>query len=177
MMTLSAVSLAAAVASANFGIVPGLRIGHARLGHEVPAALGSPTFSDGAAGHVWSTWKGTTGNTLDVYGVIGDIAGHLTKYVRVTSPVFKTANGVRTGQTWHQIKAHYPAVLLTTYDSHQFSRKLAIVDNKSNGIAFEITVNAANHVTNASVCKAVWIHKCGELFDPSTWVVYEPTRP
>jgi len=165
------------VAPGDFDIVPGGRIGHVKLGLDVPASLGQPTFSDGAAGHVWSTWVGSTGNTLDIFAVIGNTAGHEVKFVRVTSHAFHTASGVKTGQTWGQIQNHYSGIRIKTYDSHQFHRKLAIMDNKTKGVSFEVTVNAANHVTNGSKCVAIWVHKKGVAFDPSTWVIYEPMRP
>jgi hypothetical protein len=165
------------VSFSDSGIVPGYRIGHVKIGQELPSFLGQPDHSDGAAGHVWSTWKGTTGNTLDVFGELGNAAGHLTRLVRVTSNYFHTSSGVNTGDSWGSIHSHFTASLVTTYDSTQFGRKLAIMDNKTKGIAFELTLNAANHVTNGSRCKAIWVHKKGVAFDPSSWVIYEPSRP
>ncbi|MBS1723181.1 MAG: hypothetical protein JSS66_09550 [Armatimonadetes bacterium] len=163
--------------SGSFDIVPGSRIGHVRLGFDNPSILGQPTSSDGAAGHIWSTWKGTTGNTLDTYAVIGGSEGHEVQLARITSSAFHTANGVKTGQTWGSIKQRYSGVFLATYASHQFSRTLAVVDNKAKGITFEFTVNASNHVTNASRCKAIWIHAKGMSWSPNSWTIYEPTRP
>src|SRR5947207_1823921 len=81
-------------------IKPGARIGSARLGQAVPASFGQPDHSDGAAGHLWSTWKGSTGNTLDIFSAIGTSGSHEIKLVRVTSNWFHTASGVQTGQTW-----------------------------------------------------------------------------
>lgn len=159
----------------NVLIVPGVKIGHVKLGQIVPAILGQATFADGAAGSIWSTWKAADGNTVDTFAQLNAAgSGHAVVYVRVTSASFKTANHVCTGETWGAIKAHYPGVSIKTYHSKQFVRKLSIMDDKAKGISFEVTLNAAQQVTNHSKCLAIWVHSNGVAFNPSEWVIYEP---
>ena len=162
----------------NFLILPGAKIGHVKMGQVVPAILGQPTFSDGAAGSIWSTWKAPDTNTVDTFAQLNMAGtGHTVVYVRVTSDSFKTANHVYTGEKWGFIKARFPSVNIKTYHSKQFARNLSIMDDKAKGISFEVTLNAAHKVTNQSKCVAIWVHAGGVAFNPSQWVNYEPLRP
>ena len=160
---------------AKFLIVPGVKIGIVNLGRLVPAGLGPATFTDGAAGSIWSTWKSAGGNTVDIFAQLNTAGtGHAVVYVRVTSDSFTTANHVHTGESWGHIKALFPGVNIKTYNSKQFARKLSIMDDQAQGISFEVTLNGAQKVTNQSKCVAIWAHTKGVAFNPFEWVIYEP---
>ena len=156
----------------DYVIVPGTRIGQVVLGQDNPTALGNPTSSDGAAGHIWSTWKGKSGNTIDTFVGLAD-KGYACSLVRATSSAFDTSDGVSTGQTWKQIKARYSGVSVTSYQSKQFGRKLIVMDNAANGIAFELTVNSSGKVTDSSKCMAIWVHPKGDPINLATWTTYQ----
>ena len=151
-------------------IAPGVGIGHIHLGEDADRAtrsLGPQQDGDGAMGHFWGTWysrdKDKRRTELDVYSVrVGDGSRTLVEQVRVTSPYFRTAEGVGTVSTLAQIRRAFPALRAVSLHAPSGERSRTVMyDDRMRGIAFEFA-RSSRHVTSDVRCMAVLVHPRGK---------------
>lgn len=156
----------AAPQSDTRAIIPGGIIGKVIIGRPLEdLPLGPPTFGEGAAGTTWSTWNAEkpevdTGviHTVDVLSHLGK-TGPQVALVRVTSPYFRTANGLSTGSTLDAIRKAFPHVQrVGQYSPRQVPISVALYDDSARGIAFEILCDAKGATTPTSRCLAISVH-------------------
>jgi hypothetical protein len=157
----------------SFEVIPGRRIGQIHL-HEMLGAVlkrfGPAAYGDSALGHHWCTWQvgsavSHTGSRhdLDVYASVNETNGPYVRIVRVTSPRFRTANGIACGSTLAQIQHRYPkAHRIARYLSPQFHKPVVIFDAASQGIAFEVVCDKGRQTGPASPCVALLVHVAGK---------------
>jgi hypothetical protein len=139
-------------------IVPGKSIGLTHLGQnaETLAALGRPDFSDAAMGKAWSTWysKDDKKNELSIYTTYKDseMTEKVIRLIRITSPEFKTKEGISTGSSVNTIRNSYPKLILCgKYKDAEGT--VEIYDAVDLGIAFEI---------RKENCISIIIHETGK---------------
>ena len=141
-------------------IEPGKSIGKIYLGEQQAAVfhqLGDPSpdlahEGDAAMGHFWNAWKGKFRRQLDVYTVRGvnDSAAHpeqFVRQVRVESPSFHTADGIKVGSPNASIHRKFSEMKLT-------KPTLRLLDCIHDGIAFELKKDTHRQWR----CSAIIIH-------------------
>jgi len=139
-------------------IVPGKSIGLTHLGQntETLASLGRPDFSDAAMGKAWSSWYSKDGkkNELNIYTTYKDseMKEKVIRLIRITSPEFKTEDGIATGSSLKTIQSDFPkAVLIGKYKDT--GESVEIYDAIDSGIAFEI---------KKGNCISIIVHETGK---------------
>ncbi len=159
--------------SANDTINPGKSIGHISLNEktaDVIAALGKPDAEDAAMGKAMLTWNSkptmnvndTIPHTIKIFTSTnfgGKDEASRVKHIRVTSPFFKTAEGVGCGSTIAFIKMQYKDIKKPAASYTDKSGKKVMIYDKD-GIAFEIDENTK--------CVGITVHKPGE----KAWETY-----
>jgi len=157
-------------------IVPGQSIGQVELG--MPAAavnniLGKADSGDAAMGKALSFWVSKPGNgpreyvavyTVNNFDGSGDPPQ--VQQVQVTSPQFKTINGIGTGNTLPAIRKQFSSLRPLAYYTSQTNQQVYIYDDQAQGIAFEVTVAD-------SLCTAITIHQQ----DTDVTGTYLPVHP
>lgn len=145
-------------------IVPGQSIGQVKL--QMPAAavtniLGKSDSGDAAMGKALSFWVSKPGNGRREYVAVytvnnfdGSGTPPQVQQVQVTSPQFKTAQGISTGQALPQIRGQFTTLKPLAYYLNEKNQQVYIYDDQAQGIAFEITVAD-------SLCTAITIHQKG----------------
>ena len=103
-------------------------------------------------GHFWNAWKAKAGRELNVYTVRGenDSAAHpeqFVRQVRVESPSFHTADGVKVGTPLDSIHRKFSELKL-------IKPTLRLLDCTQDGIAFELKKDSHNQWR----CSAIIIH-------------------
>ena len=162
-------------------IVAGKSIGIVKLASDadrLPSSLGKSVLSEGAAGHIWDTFR-WNGGALDVYSVLAADGPHRVRQLRTTSKLLHTPSGISTGKTFGQVKRRYPRLLrLATYLSRRFGKKVVMYDDVKHGIAFEILRGGGRRVGNANRCVSILIHAPGKRANQETLspVNYPPPR-
>lgn len=139
-------------------IVPGQRIGLTALEQnaETLSSLGKPDFSDAAMGKAWATWYSKDGQKkeLNIYTTYKDseMREKVIRQIRITSPEFKTSEGIATGKSLTDIKKVYPDLTLVgKYKAN--GQPIELYDAVDSGIAFELQ-------NDSSV--SIIIHKSGK---------------
>lgn len=124
-------------APSSFLIVPGHSIGQTKLGLDGDKALTTlPTASDASmGGNLDAVWKSKDGQTLSIHTHRNDMddppkPGYTVTEIRVTSPKFRTADGLAPGSTLAAIQHRYPKGTLSTVSGSFYTVGAA-------GIAFE----------------------------------------
>ncbi|AKD02456.1 hypothetical protein PKOR_04140 [Pontibacter korlensis] len=162
-------------------IVPGKSIGHIRLGmsaETVTKRLGKPDSGDAAMGKALSFWIAKQPQEprhyVAVYTVT-DFDGRSEKpkvqQVQVTSPRFRTRNGIGTGMLLSEIRKQFNNLQPLAHYLNKQKQEVYIYDDQEQGIAFEVTVLD-------SLCTAITIHRKGEnmtdvylpLYPDITWL-------
>ncbi len=139
-------------------IVPGKSIGLTHLGQnaETLASLGRPDFSDAAMGKAWSTWysKDNKKNELNIYTTYKDseMTEKVIRLIRITSPEFKTEEGISTGSSINTIRSSYPKLVITG-KYKDAGESVEIYDAMDSGIAFEIKKES---------CISIIVHETGK---------------
>jgi hypothetical protein len=146
-------------------IVPGQSVGQMRLGRYGAvylAKLPKPDADDSGMGRYRSVWlsrkQGGQTDTLYVYSVangprnIKPFDGASIRLIRVTSPWYRTIDGLFTGSTLSQILHRFPNARPT--DPGQ-----TLYDDAKLGIAFEF----AGPAPAGSACVAIMIHPPGDV--------------
>jgi len=129
-------------------IVPGKSIGLTSIGERadsVHAKLGRPDEGDAAMGKAISTWysKGDKTHSTTIFFTtnFGDKdEASRARQVRITSPYFKTKEGLSVGSPMDDISKVYPVLKKTgRYPSPKDASQMVVVmDEPDKGIAFEI---------------------------------------
>ena len=129
-------------------IVPGKSIGLTSIGERadsVGAKLGRPDEGDAAMGKAISTWysKGDKTHSTTIFFTtnFGDKdEASRARQVRITSPYFKTKEGLSVGSPMDDISKVYPVLKKTgRYPSPKDASQMVVVmDEPDKGIAFEI---------------------------------------
>lgn len=142
-------------------IVPGKSIGHIILrenADSVYKTLGKPDSGDAAMGKSLSTWYANhdpKGYQTQIFCSRNmgnpDETTSRVKQIRVTSPYFKTTEGIGVGSTLKEIDAVFKVKKTISYDKKK--PPYAIYDNEK-GIAFEIE--------NNQKCTAVIVYLPGD---------------
>jgi len=141
--------------SANWLIVPGKRVGQVTLNQNadsVITTLGQPSLTDGAMGSSMLTWIGKSGDSASRVSVFmqrnmggPDESISRVKQIRVTSPQFKTAEGICTGTVLTDLNSRYSIKAVDKY------KQLKVYDDLQHGISFDV-----DSLTNR--CVAISIH-------------------
>ncbi len=156
-------------------IIPGEIIGHLRLGADentATAKFPKSYYSEGAAGHSVEIWKSQDGNTVAVASEV-DSHGGLTRpivEIEVSSPYFRTRGGIGPGSSLSAVEQAYPNARAVRHaPKSAYVGKIALLDDKTHGIAFQFPVASGKLSKNAH-CTAVVIYAKGtgamELYFP-----------
>jgi hypothetical protein len=149
-------------------IIPGKGIGQIALNEKresVIAKLGRPDAGDAAMGKAISIWhskrKGndSTVHSVTVYSTtnFGDKEeSHKVQSIRITSPVFITAQSIKCSSTLAFLKIQCPEIRnpQSFYKDSSTGEKINIYENVKTGIAFEIN--------SAGKCIGISVHKPGK---------------
>jgi hypothetical protein len=153
----------AADQNASHLIRPGESIGRTHLGTKGGLdlkKLPQPDLMDSYTSHsvrVWISKKAGRTDTLFIKtvnnGALGvqPLDGVSIELIRVTSPWYRTPNGLSTGNTFAQIRREFP-------DARPVDNDRKLYDDIKRGIAFEF----ARSPTADSPCFAVMVHPRGE---------------
>ena len=156
-------------AAANDTIVPGKSIGHILLNErmdDVIRALGQPDSTDAAMGKSMSKWfskPSKKGADTAIHSIIvfattnfgGKDEASRVKHIRITSPFFKTAEGVGCGSTIAFIKMQYPTIKKAGASyTDRSGNTVLIYDDTNEGIAYEIDASTR--------CVGITVHARGQ---------------
>jgi hypothetical protein len=163
---------ASKVTAADELIVPGKGIGKILLkgsADSAAARLGKPDYSDAAMGSVLMTWYAkhdTSGYKTSLFadhnfGAKDESIAHIRK-ILITSPAFKTAEGLKTGLALNEYQKHFDLKPISGYTVK--GKKVKVYEAKHKGIAFEID-SASNkgvaivvHQPNDSLATYINLH-------------------
>jgi hypothetical protein len=169
-----------AMAQTAWRIEPGEYIGNTKIGattEEMATLLGPADGGDAAMGKAWGIWYShKKDNSIDssrylaVYSVREETNGKeamLVKQIRVNTPSFKTAKGLKVGSSYIEVKKLFPAIkVVAQYQDKTKGRKITLYDVKKEGIAFEMTTGKGGK----QVCSAITIHPEGESIN--TYILF-----
>ncbi|ASU36665.1 hypothetical protein [Mucilaginibacter xinganensis] len=127
-------------------IVPGKSAGKIVLNgsaDSLVSVFGKPDFSDAGMGSVVITWYAkhdTSGYKISIFaghnfGAKDESVAHIRK-VLVTSPDFKTAEGLNTGLDLTKYQEHYKLKQISSYTDK--GKKVKVYEATGKGIAFEV---------------------------------------
>jgi len=146
--------------SGNFTISAGESVGSIELADTkeiIEAKLGSPSMEDAAMRRLEESWKlpSPHGNGIWLSVLfIRDVSGlrYLTEELRVSSPRFRTADGISTQSSLGEIEQHYGKLPRTSFETGNGS--IILLDARERGIAFEMDSNGK--------CVAILVHRPGK---------------
>ncbi len=131
------------VISADKLIAPGKGIGHLTIGLPVDSAvarLGRPDTSDSAMGSSLMAWYSKDANpyrtAIFVRRNMGNEEISRIKMIMVTSPWFKTSDGIGTGTLLDVIEKNYKIELINKAPARQ--KGVQVFDDLNKGIMFDI---------------------------------------
>ncbi len=154
--------------SAARTITPGKSIGEIKLGSNgdrPPKSLGASINSEGAAGHIWETFKWNRG-ALDLYSVLATEGPHRVRQIRTTSALLHARGGVAAGKPLSLIRKQFPHLTrIATYTSPRFKKRTVLYDDVKHGIAFEVVRGKGRHVSSANRCLSILVHSPGKRAD------------
>lgn len=141
-------------------LTPGKSAGKTLLNEnaeEVYKRLGKPDGGDAAMGKSIAIWYSNHDSTLHSVAIytardMGNDPKALVTQIRVTSPLFKTKDGIHTTSTLDAIRKVFKVQKTEVYEDA--GKNYTIYDSKS-GISFEIDENES--------CAAIIIHKAGQI--------------
>jgi hypothetical protein len=127
-------------------IVPGKSVGKFAINGNADSAavlLGKPDFSDGAMGSALMTWyvkHDTAGYKTSIFadhnfGAKDEAVAHIRK-ILVTSPNYKTVEGLNTGLPLSDYQKHFDLKPISAYKAK--GKRVRVYEAKDKGIAFEI---------------------------------------
>lgn len=155
-------------ADSSLLIIPGRSVGKISLAEDmagIGAKLGRPDAGDAAMGKAWGIWyrKGSTGglkNELAIYSSYRDTSMRVkeVKQVRITSPDFKTQDGINVGSTQSATRLKFPSMERISLYLNEQKDTVSVYDTKQDGIGFEflkgksiaLTVHPINQPVNAT---------------------------
>ncbi|WDO11987.1 hypothetical protein MH928_11680 [Flavobacterium sp. WW92] len=139
-------------------IIPGKSIGLTQLGQnaETLSSLEKPDFSDAAMGKAWATWYSKDGQKkeLNIYTTYknSEMKEKVIRQIRITSPEFKTSEGIAIGKSLNDIQKGFPKVkIVGEYNAN--GKAVQLYDDADSGIAFEI---------ENDLCIGIIIHEMGK---------------
>lgn len=166
-------------------IVPGERIGPLTLNMPHTAisdAMGEPDSGNAAMGKSLQFWlnQGQPQDYLAVY-IVNNFDGTgspaKVKQIQVTSPNYKTSNGISTGSTMPAIREQFGSLNPIAYYTNKQNKKVYIFDDQAEGITFEVT-------PPDSTCVAITVHEKGKditatylPIHPDTTRLRQPQQP
>ena len=144
-------------------IEPGKGVGKLLLNGNADSAatlLGKPDFSDAAMGSAVMTWYAkhdTAGYKTSIFadhnfGAKDEGVAHIRK-ILVTSPGFKTVDGLGTGMGLYEYQKHFDLKAITSYKAK--GKKVKVYEAKGKGLAFEVDSASGKGV-------AIVVHKPGD---------------
>ena len=149
-------------------ITPGKSVGEIKLGSNgdsPPKSLGASINSEGAAGHIWETFKWNRG-ALDLYSVLASDGPHRVRQIRTTSSLMHAKGGVAAGKPLSLIRKQFPHLTrIATYTSSRFKKRTVLYDDVKHGIAFEVTRGKGRRVSSANRCLSILVHAPGKRAD------------
>lgn len=127
-------------------IIPGKSVGKIIIGgsaDSLSATLGKPDFSDAAMGSALMTWYAhhdsssykTSVFANHNFGSKDENVARIRK-VLITSPDYKTAEGLNTGLNLTEYQKHYQLSPVSSYKAK--GKKVKVYEAKGKGIAFEV---------------------------------------
>ncbi len=146
--------------SADWEIIPGKRIGNTALGDDPETLLqrlGNPDASDAAMGKAWLVWDGkNSDHTLAVFTTYADstMMRKAIRQIRITSPRFQTAAGMRTGTLFPEIRRAFPE---GKSSERALPEAAPRYDAVAQGISFEFSGKS-----DRDSCTAILIYPPGE---------------
>lgn len=172
--------IAPAMAQTAWRIEPGEYIGNTQIGataDEMASRLGPADGGDAAMGKAWSIWYShKKDNSIDsakylaVYSVREETNGReamVVKQIRVNTPSFTTAKGLKVGSSYIEIKKLFPAIkIVAQYQDKLKGRKITLYDVRKAGIAFEMTAVKGGK----PACTAITVHPKGESIN--TYILF-----
>lgn len=172
--------IAPAMAQTAWRIEPGKYIGNTKLGataDEMGAQLGPADGGDAAMGKAWSIWYSRKqDNSIDssrflaVYSTrqeTGNKEAMVVKQIRVNTPSFTTAKGLKVGSSYIEVKKLFPAIkIVAQYQDKLKGSKITLYDVRKAGIAFEMTTGKGSK----QVCTAITVHPRGESIN--TYILF-----
>lgn len=169
------------LAQTAWRIEPGKYIGNTLLGTTLDAIttqLGRADGGDAAMGKAWSIWysRHKADNNIDstrylaVYSVREETNGKeamIVRQIRINTPSFTTAKGIKVGSSYIEVKKTFPAIReVAKYEDKLRKMRIVLYDVRSSGIAFEMTADGNERET----CTAITIHPRGENID--TYILF-----
>lgn len=150
-------SLDRAMQEGDWLLQPGIGAGKTAINEiadQVYARLGKADGGDAAMGKAIAIWYNnhdSTAHSIAIYTVrdTGSMPPARIKQIRVTSPTFKTKEGIHTGSTLTEIKKVFPVTRSEAYKSE--GENYSVYSSKQ-GIAFEI--NAAGECVSVLIFEA-----------------------
>lgn len=141
-------------------ITPGTGIGHLVIDQPVDTAiakLGQPDSSDAAMGSALMVWYSKDANryrtAIFARRNMGNDEVSRIKRIMVSSPWFKTSDGIGAGSSMAAIEKIYR--MKKVEDPSAAGKGLWVFDDASRGIAFDID-------SISKICKAVSVHASGD---------------
>ena len=161
------------VSDKDWLLLPGISAGQTKIGEDADSIyvrLGKPDGGDAAmmkAVAIWYSHHDTTDNSIAIYTQRGTDSGAVARVlqIRITSPLFKTGEGIGTASSLHEIQKAF-AVKKT--EEYADAGKNYIVYDSKKGIAFEIDAKQNN-------CVAIVIHKAGVIGE-GTYLKFRTTN-
>lgn len=148
------------IVSADWLLTPGASAGRTVINSNaasVYARLGKPDGGDAAmmkAVAIWYSNHDSTAHSTAIYTTIdaGNDTAARVKQIRVTSPAFKTKEGIKPSSSLSDIKRNYTKLKKT--ETYKNAGKIYTVYDSPEGIAFEIGPDEK--------CAAIIIHQSGK---------------
>ena len=152
----------------NDTILPGVSVGNIKLGEKAEMLIqkkGTPDSSDAAINKTYNEWltkptmmdADTVATSFKTFSVVSAKKEAAVKRIRITSPMYKTALQVKTGNTLAYIKLQYSSLKKPVATAETIKGdEIEIYDETDEGIAFEIINNK---------CIAIIIHEKGQKYN------------
>jgi len=148
----------------NLVIIPGQSIGNVALeqNSEELEFLGPADLSDAAMGKAWLTWFSTnskqpSGKTeLNIYTIYKDkeLTQKVVRQIRITSPDFKTPEGIHVGMAFTEIQNLSPDLnYIGNFKNPGKTNWVELYDSTNIGIAYEI-----ENTGSEKTCIAIIVH-------------------
>ncbi len=142
----------------NYLIMPGLGIGNFKLDSSaaiLPAMLGKPAYTDSSMGSALLRWNIKRNGLINTVSIFADkpdkkAAFMLIRKIQITSPLYKTADGLHTGLPYNAYVKVYKLRIVNSYMTKK--RKIDVYSERGSGISFEI-----DNVTK--LCTAIAVYK------------------
>lgn len=145
------------IVDSNFLMVPGRSVGEISLGEDMAAVgkkLGRPDDGDAAMGKAWGIWYNKNSalkseDEIAIYSSYRDTTMRVkdVKQIRITSPQYKTQDGLTTGVSESDTKLKFPAMERISAYLNQQKDTVTVYDAKKDGIGFEFLKGKSISIT------------------------------